>query len=78
MASSSAVIIHEIADAIASKQNLYRSAYAADLKRLEVTHGHDAVVEALARLEARLEFERLGRRGSSRRGQSRDRETTAA
>jgi len=52
MASSSAVIIHEIIDAIAAKQNLYRSAYAADLKRLEITHGYDAVVEALARLEA--------------------------
>jgi hypothetical protein len=40
-------IIHELADHIQHKQNLYRSAYSADLKRLEITHGSAAIAEAL-------------------------------
>ena len=43
MATSSQKILAELVDQIASKQNLYRSCYSADLKRLETTHGNAAI-----------------------------------
>jgi hypothetical protein len=46
-------IVTEIADQIASKQNLYRSCFSADLKRLETTHGDAAIAEALQLVDER-------------------------
>jgi len=51
MATSSQKILAELVDHISHKQNLYRSAYSADLKRLESTHGSAAIAEALQLVE---------------------------
>src|SRR5262249_35594184 len=47
MATSSQKILAELVDQITSKRNLYRSAYSADLKRLESAPGAAAIAEAL-------------------------------
>jgi hypothetical protein len=51
MAVGSQKILAELVDHISHKQNLYRSAYSADLKRLEITHGSAAITEALQLVE---------------------------
>jgi hypothetical protein len=51
--SSSRKIVAEIADAISSKQNLYRAAYDADLTRIRAQHGEAALAEALQLAEQR-------------------------
>jgi hypothetical protein len=45
--SVSARTLAEIADAIASKRRLYRSAFASDLSALRARHGETAIAEAL-------------------------------
>jgi hypothetical protein len=65
MASSAEKIIHEIAETIAGKQRLYRTAYASDLDRLRAVHGNAAIDEALAMLNTpakRQEWDEQGHR----------------
>jgi len=54
MGTSSQKILAELIDQIASKQNLYRSCYSADLKRLETTHGSAAIASTRTVREAEV------------------------
>jgi hypothetical protein len=71
MANSAKIV--EIAEHIAAKQRLYRTAYDADLKQLRAPHG-DAVDEALRMLERparRTARDDRGHAAQARRGISR-------
>jgi hypothetical protein len=58
-------ILAELVDHITGKQNLYRSCYSADLKRLEIVHGTTVITEALRLVErnAHIDGDAWDRRG---------------
>jgi hypothetical protein len=60
---SSPKILAELADHIARKQNLYRSCYSADLKRLENAHGPAAITAALELVERKRDADAWDQRG---------------
>jgi hypothetical protein len=48
-------ILAELVDRITGKQDLYRTAYASDLKRIECDHGAEVLAEVLSRVERNRE-----------------------
>ena len=64
-ANTSARTLAEIVDAIAAKERLYRTCFAADLSRLRARHENAVIAEALQRVERNA---RVGAGAWDRRG----------
>lgn len=62
--------IADLADRIAARQQVYRSAYNADLDRLRRQHGHGPVSDALRMLERRNGSATLDRQNGSGRARA--------